>query len=110
MKGQKIREWREEKGLSRDQLADLCSVSYATVANWELDRNAPRGAALKTLRELMEGKDLTIHTLSQFEMTVLDEIVKRRGFRSREDFLTHELRQAIVENSCQNDIHPPDHE
>lgn len=35
MEKKTIKEWREEKNISREALAAACDVSYHTIANWE---------------------------------------------------------------------------
>jgi transcriptional regulator with XRE-family HTH domain len=94
MNGKEIREWREARNLSRKELAELLSVSYAAVANWELDRNAPHGAALDRLVEIMEGK-VAVIPLTRLEEQILDEAVARGRFESRHDYLSAGLLEVI---------------
>ena len=35
MEKKTIKEWREERNISREALAAACDVSYHTIANWE---------------------------------------------------------------------------
>lgn len=94
MDGKTIKEWRETQGITRDELAQRCSVSYAAVANWELGRNAPHGAALEKLKALMSG-EVAIIPLTPREALLLDKIVVEGGFRSRLDFLAQAVVKAI---------------
>ncbi len=94
MNGPEIRQWRKTRGLSREELARLCSVSYAAVANWELGRNQPHGAALQKLQSLMSG-EISVTPLTPQEERLLDELVGRGGFGSREEFLLNALLQQI---------------
>lgn len=94
MEGKTIRAWRESKGLSRTELADLCNSSPATVANWELNRNQPHGAALDKLQKLMSG-EVSVTPLTPQEDRLLDELVKRGGFANREAFLTSVLVERL---------------
>ncbi len=94
MTGKEIRDWRESRQMSREDLAGLCSVSYAAVANWELDRNSPHGAALERLNVLMEGQFAVI-PLTQLEEKILDEAVNRGRFESREAYLAAGLTEVI---------------
>jgi len=63
--GQRIRELRQERGLTQDQLATLCEVSRSAVAQWETDRagqlrgNISRIAAAlaTTVAYLLDGAD-----------------------------------------------------
>lgn len=80
--------------MSREDLAGLCSVSYAAVANWELDRNSPHGAALERLKVLMEGQ-VAVIPLTQLEEKILDEAVNRGRFESREAYLAAGLTEVI---------------
>lgn len=97
MTGSEIREWREKRQISREELAKLCSVSYAAVANWELDRNSPHGAALERLKVLMDGQ-VAIVPLTQLEEKLLDEAVDRGNFESREAYLAAGLTEVIRGN------------
>lgn len=97
MTGKEIREWRERRQISREDLARLCSVSYAAVANWELDRNSPHGAALERLKVLMDGQ-VAIVPLTQLEEKILDEAVERGRFESREAYLAAGLTEVIRGN------------
>jgi len=36
-----IRSWREAKGLSQQQMADLIGVSYVTISRWETGKSKP---------------------------------------------------------------------
>ncbi len=94
MTGKEIRDWRESRQMSREDLAGLCSVSYAAVANWELDRNSPHGAALERLKVLMEGQ-VAVIPLTQLEEKILDEAVNRGRFESREAYLAAGLTEVI---------------
>ncbi len=96
-KGDSIRAWRERKGISRETLADLCGVSYAAVSNWELDRHEPHGAAGRILDDLMGGR-IAVIPLTEQEETLLDEAVRRGGFKDRTDFLTQILVDVLKGN------------
>jgi transcriptional regulator with XRE-family HTH domain len=98
MQGKQIRSWRESKNIDRKQLAEMCSVSPATVANWELDRNIPHGAALDRLTKLMAGEQAVI-SLTPQEERILDELVRRGGYASRAAFLTDALLLRIQSDS-----------
>lgn len=54
MSPQQIFRLRNALGLTQQQLADLIGAQRHTVARWEIGQNEPRGANLKTLRELAE--------------------------------------------------------
>lgn len=94
VKPEQIKQWRESKGLDRKQLAALCSASPATVANWELGRNTPHGAAADRLQKMISG-EVSVMPLTPQEERLLDELVSRHGFESREAFLTEKLLEAI---------------
>lgn len=89
-----IQAYRTSRGLSRADLADLCSVSPAAVANWELGRNAPHGAAAAKLVSLMKG-EISVIPLTPHEERMLDELVERHHHHTREEYLTAELIEAI---------------
>lgn len=91
---EQIQAWREAKGIDRKSLAALTNVSPATVANWELGRNQPHGAARDRLEKMMSG-EVSVMPLTPQEERLLDELVARGGFENREAFLTQKLLEAI---------------
>lgn len=88
-----IRAWRKEKGLTRDEVGKLCSVSASTVFNWESGRNKPHGKAAETLQGLISG-EIAVFPLTPLEERLLNELQARRGFASREDL----LRALVIED------------
>jgi len=60
--GEKLRQLREEKGLTRQQLADLCGpgVSLRAITQWELGEREPLWTAVQTLARALgvECQDL----------------------------------------------------
>ena len=53
--GSVIRAWREEKGLSRREMAVLLGVNYFTLYRWERDMNTPSPMAVELLKKLMKN-------------------------------------------------------
>lgn len=90
--GENLRTWRKEKGLSREEVGQLCSVSASTVHNWESGRNKPHGKAAETLHQLLLG-EIAVFPLTSLEERLLIELQSRRGFASREEL----LRALVVE-------------
>ncbi|MEF8787860.1 MAG: helix-turn-helix transcriptional regulator, partial [Planctomycetota bacterium] len=52
--GGRLRELRENLGLSRADVAEQLEVSYASVQNWESGDTTPRGENRQKVEELME--------------------------------------------------------
>jgi len=50
----RLREWRERRGLSVRQLAELASVGFATVHRIEVGRLSPTVARLEKLAEALD--------------------------------------------------------
>ena len=44
-----LKDLREEKGLSQQQLADKLNISQSAIAKWELSKTEPTASALLTL-------------------------------------------------------------
>ncbi|MBD2074332.1 helix-turn-helix transcriptional regulator [Phormidium sp. FACHB-592] len=40
--GQRMRQRRESKGLTRRKIAVACDVTEGTVVNWEIDKHVPK--------------------------------------------------------------------
>ncbi len=54
MNGKEIKEKREAKGWTQQQLADMIGVHQVTVARWETDKRTPHPAVIRMLRMLLE--------------------------------------------------------
>lgn len=80
--------------MSRDKFAQLCGVNAATVANWELGRNAPKGPTLQRVQDVVAGRIGSSH-LTAAEELLLDRILKEGKFASREEFFAHALVELI---------------
>ena len=61
----KIKEFRESKNMTQDELASLLSVSRSSVAMWETGEAIPRA---KTLLKLSEIFDCTVDELIKHEL------------------------------------------
>lgn len=52
MYGDKIKAWREQRGLSRAALARLLPVAYRTLEDWEAGRAKPPAYIIRALRDI----------------------------------------------------------
>ena len=69
--GQKIKKFRNEKHLTRKDLADQLNVSFQTVSKWENDENEPD---IYTLKELSKTFNCSLDCLlSNQEDNVVSE-------------------------------------
>lgn len=102
MKPNEIKELRAEKKLSMEALGTLCGVTKATVSRWEKGDRNPSGAALLRLKELSRG-DIVPVTFTDLELKLLDENVRKGGFRNREDYLTSSLKHMIQYGSFKSE-------
>ncbi|MCW1885593.1 helix-turn-helix domain-containing protein [Luteolibacter flavescens] len=93
--GGALRAWRKEKGLSREEIGELCGVSASTVHNWESGRNKPHGKAAETVERLIAG-EIAVTPLTPLEGRLLSELQSRRGFASREELLKALVLESIV--------------
>ncbi len=51
--GEQIKEAREKKNYSQEELAEVCGVSRQAVSKWENDISVPQGANRETLNEVL---------------------------------------------------------
>ena len=51
--GEQIKEARENKNYSQEELAELCGVSRQAVSKWENDISVPQGVNRETLNEVL---------------------------------------------------------
>jgi putative transcriptional regulator len=69
-----IRELRQLRALTQEQLAATLGVAYCTVNRWENGHIQPSALALKQIRTLLkELKDSPEVTLQQWSQKLLDE-------------------------------------
>ncbi len=61
--GRKIRDYREEKDLTREKLAELCDLTDKCITKIELGRSDPK---LSTVLKLCHSLEINIGFLSQF--------------------------------------------
>lgn len=52
--GQRLKELREEKGLSQKQLAEKTGLSSSSIARWELGQSEPTVSSVSVLCDLFE--------------------------------------------------------
>ena len=55
MFGTKLREWRKEAGIKREQLAVLADVGVKTIEFWELGKSEPRVSQVLAWEERWPG-------------------------------------------------------
>lgn len=55
---EEIRKFREDKGLSQQQLASMLNVGVASLSRWENGTKNPSGPAAAILAALIGGKDV----------------------------------------------------
>lgn len=102
MKAEQIRKYRESKGLTQTQFAELLGVSPTAVTTWEKGQE-PSGPALKLLRFLIEeihpfngsvghGKEFDL-PLSLAEWEELERRRIRRGFPSVRDYIVWRMKE-----------------
>ncbi len=87
--GKFIKELREEKGWTQQDLADMIPIDRTAISKWELGKRSPDTLGLKKLSELFE---ITINELLSGEKNVDEHIVlnileDRNKFKNRIKFL-----------------------
>lgn len=90
--GSKLKQARQQAGLSQEQLAEKLSVSRSAIAKWENDKGMPDIGNLKAIAQLLdvsidylldEGKQFNFQTTK--EAINLDEYEKHGRCRSKKD-------------------------
>lgn len=81
--------------LPRQESARLRRADYATVATWELDRNAPKRPTLERVQDVMKGR-IGSTNLSAAEKALLERIMKEGSFKTRQDFFSSALLSLIT--------------
>lgn len=73
--GERIRLYREEKGLSQEQFADKIHVSRQAITKWENDKGLPD---IANLIEISNELNVTVDELIKGEQSVKESAVKER--------------------------------
>lgn len=89
----KIKEYRNKKGYTQENLAELCSVSRQAVAKWEAGKNIPDIDSIVLLAKLFE---VDIECLLGLETE--SEILSERDFFSYK-LINKGIKQALNEDS-----------
>lgn len=93
---EEIKRFRQRHGLTQHQLGRLCGVSQSAVVRWESLAGVASDSTAILLQELLDGtRNLT--PLTAAEERLLNEIVARGNFRSREAFLNACLIELLKE-------------
>lgn len=58
--GERLRRWREARGLSQAELASLVGVAQPTIVKWETDQRQPRKGYWTTLEQALRLRRGTI--------------------------------------------------
>ena len=84
--GNRIRKYREEKGINQKQLAELICVSEGRVSNWEQGINRPNADILANICRVLDvspslllGVTLSSDELSDEERTII------KAYRNKPD-------------------------
>lgn len=58
--GKRIKELRDERGLTQTELADLLGVSQKTISSWEVDRTEPKMGMIEKVCAVLNCKKTDI--------------------------------------------------
>jgi len=65
--GQKILEWRKAKGLTQEELVELCQINVRTIQRIEAGEVTPRSYTLKTIMEALDVDSAEIKTATTID-------------------------------------------
>lgn len=102
--GQRLKEARQNKGLTQKQLADLIKAKHNSVSNWENDQNRPDA---DTLGLICERLDVTPTHLLSNELTLGNRIEFKRhslGLSQKELAAAVNLTEDDIKRYEQDDI------
>ncbi len=54
LQGSRLREWRDKRGYTQEELADLLGVSYQQIWRYESGKNDPTGDSLARMAKLLQ--------------------------------------------------------
>ena len=90
--GAKLKQARQQSGLSQEQLAEKLSVSRSAIAKWETDKGMPDIENLKAISQFLDvsldyllGEDEKLSLQTTKESINLDDYEKHRKRRSKKD-------------------------
>lgn len=91
--GEKIREKRENLGISRYKLAMILGVSPMTIYAWEKGRRSPRYPTIKAIESILGKIELEKDSL-EYEKRVLEKL---RQLRDMSNFIEIDSSEVIRE-------------
>jgi transcriptional regulator with XRE-family HTH domain len=102
MRGNKLREFRANNGLTQEELAEMLGVSSAVVSHWETGKCKPRYVNEREIKSLMEegvnGKgENQIAPLLDRSLEVLDVITSSGLSEGTEEIMFQIVRATIEE-------------
>ena len=104
---EELKAWRQKRGLTQAEAAELFQVTETSYANWETGRKAPRGLARTRVREVIaEGSGQAYRELARFTFPIgaHDATLILRGKQlAREDF---DRLKEVVGQLQQGDRNP----
>lgn len=95
--GERLKEWREEHGWSRDGLANEFGVSPRTLEKWERNERMPAQLVLDMIEKRMAGGGELRIQITPAQYSDLTRIAKIRGIKV--ETLVLRLIEAISGNS-----------
>lgn len=100
--GQKIKELREKKGLSQDELADKIKVTGSSISLWELGSTNPKGKNLIKLASFfgVDADSLRDKNLPKLDKEgEVDNNEYSKDFLLRENIRLHRKLEVLLEQA-----------
>ncbi|MBM6613848.1 helix-turn-helix transcriptional regulator [Desemzia sp. RIT804] len=82
--GKKIKQRRNELGITQDNLADRINVARSTISNWEIGRNYPD---IQTIVLLSDELDISLDELLKGDKIVVEKIANDTKVRKKNKWL-----------------------
>lgn len=91
--GKKIKQRRNELGITQEDLAETINVSRSTVSNWEIGRNYPD---IQTIVSLSDELEISLDELLKGDKIVVEKITEDTQVRKKNKWVIRFLLVLVV--------------
>lgn len=91
--GKKIKQRRNELGITQETLAEKINVSRSTVSNWEIGRNYPD---IQTIVSLSDELDISLDKLLKGDKVVVEKIAEDTQVRKKNKWVIRFLIILVI--------------
>lgn len=97
--GDRIRQYRKEKGLTQKQLGELCGIHEANIRKYELGTQNPK---LETLQKIATALHVPVTMLRVGIIPDANEVMKKLSSWGIDKVMAHSEKEKIILDCCKS--------